>query len=90
MVNTHSQRAYQQQEPYDETYQETQPIHRSHRSSREISRRGTPQEIEDTLNELRKHLMQLMIPHSSHAHHLPLYLTYLAKETPIGKRKKLF
>ena len=54
MVNTCSQMACQQQEPYDEIYQEEQPSHRSHKSSREILRRGTPREIEDTSNEVRQ------------------------------------
>ena len=54
MVNTHSQMAHQQQEPYDQIYQEEQPSHRSHISSRVISKRETPWETKDTLDEVRQ------------------------------------
>ena len=53
MINTHSQMARQHQELYDENYQERLSSYRSRRSSRDTSRRGTPQEIEDTLDEVR-------------------------------------
>jgi len=33
--------------------------------------------------------MQLMIPHSSHTHSLPLDLNYLAKETLIGNEEEI-
>jgi len=39
--------------------------------------------IDNELDIVRKNLTQLRIPHSSHAHSLPLNLDYLAKDTQL-------